>query len=87
MRLRGELLQRQPAIPLARSTRLDRHHLRKRYLQKLAVPQHLSTHRHRPTQPFRCLSGPVFLDEVEGHTDEDDGADDEEAGGVTGENG
>ena len=36
---------------------------------------------------FRCLSGPVFLDEIEGHADEDDGADDEEAGGVAGESG
>src|SRR6266542_2931814 len=63
---------------------ISRHHLREWYLQELAVPQHPSAHRHGLAQTFRCLSGPVCLDEIEGHTDEDDGADDEEAGGVTG---
>jgi hypothetical protein len=38
-------------------------------------------------QTLCCLSGPVFLDEIEGHTHEDNGADDEEGAGVTGESG
>ena len=64
---------------------IARHQLRKRYLKGLAVPQHLSAYRHRLAQSFRRLSGPVFLDEIERHADEDDGADDEEAGSVAGE--
>lgn len=56
----------------------------RQYLQGLAVPQHLSTQCHRLAQTIRRLFGPVFLEEIKAHADEDDGADDEETGGVTG---
>ena len=63
------------------------HQLRKRYLKGLAVPQHLPTYRYRLAQSVRRLSGPVFLDEIKGHADDDDGADNEEAGDVASERG
>ena len=61
------------------------HHFREQYFQVLAFPQYLPAHRHRLAQTLRRLSCPVFLNEIESHADDDDGADDEEAGCVSGE--
>jgi hypothetical protein len=47
----------------------------------------MPTYRHRLAQSFRSLSGPVFLDEIKGRADDDDGTDNEEAGSVAGERG
>ncbi|MCY1229530.1 hypothetical protein D9M69_386700 [compost metagenome] len=63
------------------------HQLRKRYLKGLAVPQHLPPYCHRLAQSIRRLTSPIFLNEIEGHADDDNGTDNEEADGVAGESG
>ena len=61
-----------------------RHQIGQRYINGFAVAQHLRPHCHRLTQSFSSLPGPVLLDEIQRHADQNDAADDEETGRITG---